>query len=93
MICVNRAVGRSIKIIIALLLLFTVVVVCVSPYVDLDPTALRAAQAALALALSIVGNAFLLCCLIRFHAHQLCSFSVSDSSPGSLLDLVCSRLC
>lgn len=73
--------------------MFTLVVVLVSPYVDLDPTALRAAQAALALVLSIAGNAFLLYCLIRYQAHRLCRLSVSDLSPGSILDLVCSRTC
>jgi len=86
-------VGQWIKFLVALVLVFSVVVVCVSPYVDLEPTALRAAQAALALVLSIAGNALLLFCLIRQQAHRLYLSPVAESSPGSLLDLTCSRIC
>ena len=87
------SVVRSLKIAIGLLLLFSVLLVFVSPYVDLDPTALRAAQAALVLVLSIAVNAFLLFCLIRHQAYRAYQPLVADPSPGSLVDLICARLC
>ncbi len=85
--------GQRLKIFVAVVVLFSVAAVCISPYVDLDPTALRAAQAALDLALAIAGNAFLLCCLIREQTSQLWLTPGSERSPGTLLNLLCSLLC
>jgi hypothetical protein len=86
-------VGRSLKIVIALLVLFSVAAVCISPFVDLDPSALRSAQAALALALAIAGNAYLLCCVIRAQSEWVWPAPGPGRSPGTLLDLLCSLIC
>lgn len=77
------------------LLVVILVVVCLSPLVDLDPTAMRAFHAAQAFFLALASAAFL-----------ILPFSVSDDysstkvssenivpSQDDLLDRICARLC
>jgi hypothetical protein len=80
------------KTIVAIALVVCVLAVCISPFVNLDPTSLSASKAALALSLAIVGSAFLFCYVIP---QQLTAVSVPGrvSSSSSLLQLLCSRIC
>jgi hypothetical protein len=86
-------VTRTLKAVLALALLFTVAFVLISPVSDLDPSALRAAKAALALALSILGNAYLL--IGRALPDTTLAEVPMFSSVGadSLLNFLCSRIC
>jgi hypothetical protein len=86
-------VWRVLKTIVAVALIVCVLVVCISPFVDLDPTALSAAKAALALCLAIAGTAFLLCYRLHNFWMQPCISPLSALSRVSLLNLLCSRTC
>lgn len=86
--------SASLKIVVVILLL-AVTVVFVSPAVDLEPTALRAAQAAsllfavLALAGSVIASLHTSC-------FQLVVSLRTESVPfyaANLVDLNCNRLC
>lgn len=87
--------SASLKIVVVILLL-AVTVVFVSPAVDLEPTALRAAQAAslllavLALARSVLASIPHTPCLqlVAILTTESASFFVPD-----LVDLNCNRLC
>jgi len=79
--------------VIAVLLLLTVSFVFVSPLINLEPTALRAWQAARLLIASVVLSAFLFAgwnvtCSRFFHV-------LSEIEPAlvPLQDLTCTRLC
>jgi len=87
--------SASLKIVVVILLL-AVIVVFVSPAVDLEPTALRAAQAAtllfalLALAGSFIARSLQAPCL------HLVAISRTERVPffaPDLVDLNCNRLC
>jgi hypothetical protein len=80
---------------VALLLLLGVVLVFISPAVNLSPTALRASRAAQRLALTLVAAAFLV------DAFLVASISRGGRSTemnvrrahGDLLEQICARLC
>jgi len=87
--------SASSKIVVVILLL-AITVVFVSPAVDLEPTALRAAQAAsllfavLALAGSFIASGLHIPCfhLVAILRSEIVSFFAPD-----LVDLNCNRLC
>ena len=87
--------SASSKIVVVILLL-AVTVVFVSPAVDLEPTALRAAQAAsllfamIALAGSFIASGLHTSCfhLVAILRSEIVSFCAPD-----LVDLNCNRLC
>lgn len=85
--------GRVLKTIIAIALLVSVVVVFVSPFVDLDPTALGAAKAALTLSLSIAVSAFALSDRIRRILGAARAVRPDHSLPAFSLNKLCSLLC
>lgn len=58
-----------------------------------DPSALRGAQAELALVLTIVSNAYLLYCMICAQARRVWFAPAPERSPGTLLNLLCFRIC
>lgn len=78
------------------IMLLGVVGVFVSPDVDLAPTALRAAQAAIALFAALVLGSTVLAgrCHLPFHsAEVLTSWFVASGPCSDLVDLNCTRLC
>ena len=87
--------SASLKIVVVILLL-AVTVVFVSPAVDLEPTALRAAQvASLLLAVLALAGSFIACSL-RTSSLHLVAILRADSTPlyaTDLVDLNCNRLC
>lgn len=87
--------SASLKIVVVILLL-AVTVVFVSPAVDLEPTALRAAQAAsLLFAVLALAGSFIACSL-RTSSLHLVAILRADSTPLYATDLVdqnCNRLC
>jgi hypothetical protein len=86
--------GRRTKFWVALLLLLTVLAVCISPAVDLEPTALRALRLAnllfAALALVILIGAINRATRPVDAAARFYPLLVT---PKSILDLACTRLC
>jgi hypothetical protein len=87
--------SASLKIVVVILLL-AVTVVFVSPAVDLEPTALRAAQAASLLfaVLSLAGS--FIASNLHTSSLQLVAILTSGSAPffpPDLVDLNCNRLC
>jgi uncharacterized membrane protein YGL010W len=85
-------VNRSYQFVCVITLILSVVVVFVSPMVNLEPTALRAARAALALALAIASVAFL---FSFWGTRDGFRFVGLPRLPffGVLLDLICSKIC
>jgi len=87
--------NASLKIVVVILLL-AVTVVFVSPAVDLEPTALRAAQAAsLLFAVLALAGSFIASILQASSLH-LIAILKSESVPffaHDLVDLNCNRLC
>jgi uncharacterized membrane protein len=87
--------SASLKIVVVILLL-AVTVVFVSPAVDLEPTALRAAQAAsLLFAVLSVAGSFIASNLHTSSLHLVAILS-SESVPffaTDLVDMNCNRLC
>ena len=87
--------SASLKIVVVILLL-AVTVVFVSPAVDLEPTALRAAQAAsLLFAVLALAGSFIASSLHTSSLH-LVAILRSESVPffaPDLVDLNCNRLC
>jgi hypothetical protein len=81
------------KTVVAIAVLVSVVVVCISPFVNLDPTSLSAVKAALALSLAMAGSALLLCYQVRRQVAGLDVFLPPSFSSSSLLELLCSRIC
>ena len=79
-----------------IILLLAVTVVFVSPAVDLEPTALRAAQAAtllfavLALAGSVIASSLHISC---FHLVAILRTESVPFFAADLVDLNCNRLC
>ena len=88
-------VGKATKIAVLMLLLLTVVVVFVSPLVDLEPTVLRHLQASVLLFFALV----LVCGLTANQAGSCCYCLVPDNSASlrkdslSRIHLTCVRLC
>lgn len=79
--------------VISVALLICVVVVCLAPVTSLEPTALRAAQMALALMLGLGTINVALIIRISFSNEPVPCHSEPQTSDESLIDLVCSRLC
>ena len=81
---------------IVIVLVLSVMVVFVSPAVDLEPTALRALKAAKMLfaALVLAGTAIAACLSVSFPSLGIVIESPhSEASAASLVDLNCARLC
>jgi hypothetical protein len=76
-------------------LLVTVVAVFISPAIDLEPTALRASQAAQALQTALLSAAFVLSSLLCLAAPgflgPICHLRLKIHAD--LLELNCTRLC
>jgi hypothetical protein len=87
--------SASLKIVVAILLL-AVTVVFVSPVVDLEPTALRAAQAASLLFAALVLAGSFIASSLHASCFQLAAILRTEDSPfygTDLVDLNCNRLC
>jgi hypothetical protein len=87
---------RQVYILIACLILFSVVAVFVSPGVNLEPTAMRAVQAA-TLAMAALAAAATLLTSMLLASKQ---FTASDGAlhsriiaPPDLIAVICTRLC
>ena len=83
------------RFVVACLLLLVVGAVFISPMVHLEPSALRAIQAAQALAMALMEGAF---CLSGTLGASFCGLAAVDVQPiptddADLLDLNCVRLC
>jgi hypothetical protein len=82
--------------IVVIILLLTVTVVFVSPAVDLEPTALRAAQAsALLFAILSLAGSFV-ADILRSSGPHFVAVNSNETVPffaSELLDLNCTRLC
>ena len=81
---------------IVIVLVLSVMVVFVSPAVDLEPTALRALKAAKMLfaALVLAGTAIAACLRVSFPSPGIVlEFHPIEASAASLVDLNCARLC
>lgn len=80
---------------VAIFLVVLVAVVFFAPSADLEPSALRASQAARALLLALVSAALTLSVLLRFAC--FCFLREGSESPlpndGDLITLNCARLC
>jgi len=75
-------------------LLLTVALVFFAPSVDLEPTALRAIQAARAVQLAIISAALVFTSLLGITAISFrWERSFDPANDGDLLVLNCSRLC
>ncbi len=80
---------------VAVLLVLSVLVVFVSPAVELQPTAVRAGQCALVIAFALMAAAFILCGIRKAPV----ALPAPTSSPGlvnsalELLEFECTRLC
>ena len=80
---------------VTLLLLLAVVVVCVSPVADLDPTAMRSSQAAQALVMALALAAFLVLpfSVVTDTDRRLASNESVFQFQDDLLELNCIRTC
>lgn len=87
--------SASLKIVVVILLL-TVAVVFISPAVDLEPTALRAAQAASLLLALLALAGSVLASILHTPCLHLVATLTTESAPffaPDLVDLNCNRLC
>lgn len=87
--------GRGIRVLLAGLTVLAVAAVFLAPMVDLEPSALRAAQAARALQTAMISAAFTLGDLRSFASLCLLE-SDNDGAAASLSDLLtlnCTLLC
>ncbi len=97
-LCVRMCVNKGIvtgwyKALLAIALLLSVLFVFISPVSDLDPSAMRAAQAALALALAIAAYAFLISCRIDSNYLSGRLYSRPSLPRAALLSLLCFFIC
>ncbi|MGE5110405.1 MAG: hypothetical protein ACM3JB_06085 [Acidobacteriaceae bacterium] len=97
-LCVRMCVNKWIvtgwyKALLAIALLLSVLVVFISPVSDLDPSAMRAAQAALALALAIAAYAFEIFCRIQSNYFSGRLYSRPSLPHAALLSLLCFFIC
>ncbi len=80
--------------IIVMLVILSVAVVFVAPFVSLEPTALRSAQAALALLAGLASMAIFRFAVPASFVHQPMQQAQGGVSySADVLDLLCSRLC
>jgi len=84
------------KVVVGIVLLLSVLVVFAAPAVDLEPTALRAIQAAsLFFAVLALAGTTIAATLIAANPHTAPVFGVHaiETTTASLVDLNCVRLC
>lgn len=79
----------------ALLLLFAIVVIVIAPSVDLDPTTLRASQAAILAMAAVAAAGMVLADVLvpDWTAIRRSSGGTLVLALSGLLDLICTRLC
>lgn len=89
----NRSMTRATKLAIAVCLALIVAYIFVLPAFDISPTALRAAQHAAVLFISIAAAAYLLTTLKPPACRDLPLPDICYGSVSELIDLTCTRLC
>lgn len=89
----NNSVAKTLKSLFAILLMIGVLFVFVAPSLSLQPTALRAAKAALALALFLAAAAVNLSGRLPFNFFPVRDVTEPSKPSEDMLALVCSRLC
>jgi len=88
--------SAAVKVAVGIVLLLSVLVVFIAPAVDLEPTALRAMQAAsLLFAVLALARTTIAATLTLSNPYMGAVFSGRpiDASTASLVDLNCARLC